>query len=103
VEKFNRAERRHQRARLKHKRKNYWGYPRNPHSALNKAPERPVGMGARDLGSVVQHPQSCSCSGCGNPRHNEWEPLDLRLTMAERRFNINYREQLTECDFVDGE
>ena len=35
----------------------------------------------------------CSCSMCGNPRHNSWENP---LTMAEHRNKISYYEWLQE-------
>jgi hypothetical protein len=55
MEKFNRAERRHQLARIKAKRKGYWyGYP------AEMTPKR--------LGMVSQTPALCSCHMCGNPR-----------------------------------
>lgn len=53
---FNRSERRHHIERLKEARKRYWS--------------RPSPMTDKDLGSVVQHPQACSCPGCGNPRRH---------------------------------
>lgn len=63
MERFNRAERRAQIARLKAKRKTYWGYPDRYGS------KAPVPMEARRLGMVVQNPQVCSCyMGCGNAR-----------------------------------
>lgn len=54
MEKFNRAVRRHHRARLKAKRKSYWG---------GNAASTPTAQGA-----VTRTPQVCSCVGCGNPR-----------------------------------
>lgn len=56
---FNRAERRHHIERLKEARKTYWGYGR-----------RGATMNPRQLGAVTQHPQSCSCLGCGNERRH---------------------------------
>lgn len=65
MERFNRAERRAQVERLKARRKNYWGYGR-PWSARGAEP-----MGPKQLGRVVQYPQVCSCTGCGNQRRSE--------------------------------
>ena len=81
MEKFNRAVRRHHIARLKAKRKSYWGF------ALGYGTESPVRMSPRQLGCVVQNPACCSCAMCGNPRRfgkgaNSWS----NLTMQERGF-----------------
>jgi hypothetical protein len=65
---FSRSERRHHIERLKETRKTYW-------SAMPLTPKA--------LGSVVQHPQMCSCSGCGNPRRHAWFKSE-RLTLQER-------------------
>ena len=62
MEKFNRAERRAQVARLKAKRKSYWGY------GASYGREGKTVMSPARLGAIVQHPQSCSCMGCGNQR-----------------------------------
>lgn len=73
---FNRAERRHHIERLKEARKNYWGFGR----------PRTIGpdhMTPKQLGQVVQHPQSCSCSGCGNDRRHSWNKAACR-TLQER-------------------
>lgn len=81
MEKFNRAVRRHHVARLKVKRKSYWGYGRT------YGAEAPVGMSPQQLGCVVQNPANCSCAMCGNPRHfgnggTSWSSL----TMQEKSF-----------------
>lgn len=61
MEKFNRAVRRHHTARLKAKRKTYWGN--------GKGTKYSPYMTARQLGIVVHTPQICSCGlGCGNAR-----------------------------------
>ena len=59
---FSRAERRHHVERLKDARKNYWGYGRHYGTKGIEV------MNSRQLGAVTQHPQSCSCLGCGNAR-----------------------------------
>lgn len=61
MERFNRAVRRHQVARLKQKRKNYWGYGR----AYGRETEV---MNPAQLGKVVQYPHPCSCWMCRNNR-----------------------------------
>lgn len=53
MEKFNRAERRHQDQRLKDRRLRYW-------SVGNKT--------ERTLGMLLHSPALCSCWMCGNPR-----------------------------------
>lgn len=40
------------------------------------------------------HMTQCSCSGCGNQRHNTWQSSDERLTMQERKANDNYKDEL---------
>jgi hypothetical protein len=51
-----RAERRHQVARLKKKRRIHWGWWRD----LSKTPS--------ELGKAVKTPRPCSCWACGNER-----------------------------------
>jgi hypothetical protein len=68
MEKFNRAVRRQQIARLKKNRKSYWGY--------NKARGMTTDvMSPAQLGRIVQYPQACSCPGCGNQRKYEGRKL----------------------------
>jgi hypothetical protein len=62
MERFNRAERRHQTARLKAKRKSYRGY------GASYGTQGILYMSEKQLGRIVQYPQACSCSGCGNSR-----------------------------------
>jgi hypothetical protein len=69
---FDRSERRHHIERLKETRKTYWGYGRRGET-----------MSAAQLGRVVQHPQSCSCTGCGNPRKH-FGNSEESLTIQER-------------------
>lgn len=76
MERFNRAERRAQVARLKAKRKNYWGY------GLAK-PWRSGPMPPDTLGKVVQHPQACSCMGCGNQRRYVGPTLRERVQQGD--------------------
>lgn len=82
MERFNRAARRAQVARLKVKRRNYWGYgrPWNNHEA----------MSPQQLGRVVQNPQTCSCMGCGNGRR--W----FGKSLTEIRDLVALEEALSE-------
>jgi hypothetical protein len=95
MDKFNRAVRRHHVARLKHKRKHYWGWPNRYKQAFDDLPRTPVEMPPRILGQVVNTTQLCSCLGCGNQRHNTagWTP-----TIQEKRWLVQYREQLDEAE-----
>lgn len=68
--------RRHHIERLKEKRKNYWGYGKRTEHGPDK-------MSPKALGAVVQHPQSCSCWGCGNDRRHFGNSKDAR-TIQER-------------------
>lgn len=96
----NRAERRHHVQRLKRNRRNYWGYPRYTVSVLDFPPVPDEAMGARQLGMVVHTPQLCSCSGCGNTRRHAWFKGE-RITLEERRWLVQYVEQLEEIYEVD--
>lgn len=91
----NRAIRRFHVARLKKKRKNYWGYPTRWSRPYDALPSAPVEMDKQQLGKVVQYPQACSCAGCCNvrraPNMNGGE-----YTLQERRYFENYKEQLVE-------
>ena len=87
-----RALRRHHVARLKRRRKSYWGYPSVLGTPLDEAPQAPRSMDARQLGKVTQNPQMCSCPACGNARRL------VGGTMQERRWLDQYREQLDELD-----
>ena len=87
-----RAERRKNIARLKNKRKNYWGYPR---ISWEDTPRPREPMDARALGKVVQYPASCSCAGCCNARRAPNMNAGER-TLDELRGFANYREQLDE-------
>ncbi len=70
----SRAQRRHDAARLKHNRKNYW------YNGKSYGREGLSRMSEKQLGQVVQHPQVCSCPMCGNPRKHFGE-----RTIQERR------------------
>jgi hypothetical protein len=74
---FSRSERRHHVERLKETRKTYWGFGRS------RAEYGPTVMNERQLGAVVQHPQTCSCFGCGNARRHFGNGKEAK-TMQER-------------------
>ena len=67
---MSRAIRRHHRARLKTKRKSYYGGTQS---------SDPVA-----IGKWIDTPTPCSCWMCGNPRRQRWS-AEMRLTMQERR------------------
>lgn len=70
LEIMGRRERRHHRNRMKAKALKAFYY--NKERALYN----------------YDHMCNCSCSGCGNQRHNTWQPLDERLTMQERKAKL---------------
>jgi hypothetical protein len=94
-----RAIRRHHIARLKKKRKNYWGYPTfwYPGVIEDRFGRAPQPMDARQLGKVVQYPASCSCAGCCNARRAP-SLNGGALTRPELRHWQNYREGLEEIE-----
>lgn len=61
MEKFDRSTRRHHSARLKEKRKSYWGYNRPTRSD-------PEPMSARCRGLVLNTPKMSQCVCCSNQR-----------------------------------
>ncbi|MNK09898.1 hypothetical protein D3C87_278880 [compost metagenome] len=78
--------RRHHLERLKVKRKHYWGYRGPKHSSYGELPEPGKHeMSPRRLGQVSQHPQSCSCLGCGNERRF-WGNSKEAKTAKEQSF-----------------
>jgi hypothetical protein len=84
MEKFNRAERRHQVKRIKAKRKQYWGLDFRGWSD----PMSPV-----QLGAVARTPHPCSCiMGCGNER------AFYGKTIAEICNEITLKEELQDLD-----
>ena len=50
-------------------------------------------MRQRDALKRYRNRASCSCAMCGNPRRSR---LEKRLTLAERRVAISFREQTVE-------
>jgi hypothetical protein len=92
---FSRAERRHHIERLKEARKHYWGYG-NPRAI---GPDK---MTPKQLGKVIQHPQMCSCSGCGNQRRHSWFKSERRTlqerSQIEAEKTYEYLDQNISCD-----
>ena len=70
-----RAERRHQRERLKKARRFYWGL-----DSLN--PEG--GIELKHSRRVIDTPRPCSCHMCCNPRRSHYSKGE-RLTIQERK------------------
>jgi hypothetical protein len=96
-----RAIRRHHIARLKKKRKNYWGYPTVWQWGVwepNRFSRAPQPMDARQLGKVVQYPAVCSCEGCCNVRRAPHMNGGTGLTYREMCHWQNYREGLEEVE-----
>ena len=79
MEKFNRAERRHQTARLKNKRKHYHGFDV---------------MTPLQLGAIVTTPQACSCiMGCGNARRFYGRTLKEVIHQIDEKNDLLYGEE----------
>ncbi len=95
VVKYNRAQRRHDRERLRKKRQYYWGYGRKP-GWIGWPPKDSRGqiqfMSARNAGMIVDTPTPCSCYMCGNPRRKAW--ADEILTIQERKAFDNFRDEI---------
>lgn len=94
MDKTSRAQRRFHRARM-HTRATemilewYWYSERLTKEELHLAASR-----RRD------HMCNCSCSGCGNPRHNKWNSLDDRITMQERRHKAKFVDEMVYLDHI---
>lgn len=73
----NRQARRHQRERLKAKRKHYYC------ECFKNDPKH--------LGIIIDTPSVCSCSMCGNPRK-----YFKKVTIQELKEDIEEKEQLKE-------
>ena len=54
---------------------------------------------AEDASRIHNHMAKCSCSACGNQRHNRWNSDAERLTMQERKQYNALSEQL--LDYYD--
>jgi hypothetical protein len=98
VEKYARAQRRSDRARLKTKRQFHWGYGRKD-ASVSGPPSGGINfMSPGVAGGVVNTPTPCSCWMCGNPRRSSNNWADSRLTMQERKALASYIDQVEECD-----
>jgi hypothetical protein len=81
MEKFNRAERRHQTARLKKARR--W-YGRGDSERLETGVWVRVPLSGKHLAKAVQYGSACSCYMCGNPRR-KGAAYESQYTLQERR------------------
>ena len=71
----NRAERRHHHRRMiKRVSKFTWFNWMSPESK------------EKHIKQMAENRQICSCSACGNQRHNNWSSEEEKMTMRERRF-----------------
>jgi len=76
----NLAYRFHHRRRILKKRRHYWdGKAKNDN---------------RFKGMLLKTPCVCSCSGCGNPRRSGWASKKEKLTIQERKAELNLVEQI---------
>ena len=85
TEKNSRAQRRHDRARLKKKRQYHWGYGHKD-EWIGRTPDVAGDinyMSPKLAGMVVNAPGSCSCYMCGNPRRAPW--AEHAWSMQERK------------------
>ena len=93
--KNSRAQRRHDRARLKKKRHAHWGYGKQGwRSFCGTERDSQYAMSPATLGMVVNTPTPCSCYMCGNPRRAPW--VDHALTMQERKAEESYADGVEE-------
>jgi len=89
--KNSRAQRRHDRARLKKKRRNHWGYGHQGwrgHEVMSKA----------TAGMVVETPTPCSCYMCGNPRRAHWANVWEILTIQEHKAYLSALDGFEEVE-----
>ena len=93
---MSRAQRRYQRARIKNNRRNYWGYGK--YGWRNYCNHGIEEMPKDVAGWVTRTPTPCSCSMCGNPRHNVWQNKKERLTLQERKAFEAYKDNMEEID-----
>ena len=94
--KHSRAQRRHDRARLKEKRQFHWGYGHKD-EWVGRTPDvagEINHMSPAVAGMVISTPAPCSCSMCGNPRRNSWG--ENPLTMQEQKASSAYKDQVEE-------
>ncbi len=94
-----RAERRFHRARIMKNRFDYWGYGK--HGWRSYCEHGVIEMNETRSGQVINTPTPCSCSMCGNPRRNDWQPVPEQLTMQERKAWDNYNDNMEEINGKD--
>lgn len=89
VEKYSRAQRRHDRARLKIKRQYHWGYGLKKQMRGGKA-DNTKGMihymSKKVAGKVVNTPTPCACMLCANPRR-VWQEVTRQESKAQEAFD----------------
>lgn len=99
VTKFSRAQRRHDRVRLKRKRQYYWGYGYKQ-QWYARPPENSRGeidfMSPRTAGLIVNTAKPCSCQMCCNWRKSAF--ADNPLTLQEQRALHSFYDQIEEMD-----
>ncbi len=97
VNKYSRAQRRHDRARLKVKRQYHWGYGHKSdwgRDIADIADGKINYMSPEVAGGIVDTPTPCSCWMCINPRRGTG--IDKVLTMQERKAFANSIDQLRD-------
>ena len=98
IVKNSRAQRRHDRARLKKKRQYHWGYG-HVSEWVGRTPEKAGEinyMSPKAAGMVVNTPAPCSCYMCGNPRRNSWG--ESPLTMQEHKAYLFAKDSFEEVE-----
>lgn len=91
VVKFNRAQRRADRARMYKKaralQEMWWSYSDYSEEVIHKLSCR-----LRDNMKI------CSCQMCRNPRHSWWTNGKERFTMQERKANEAFKDEMRELE-----
>lgn len=75
----------------------YLGLDNSPKSKEAQDALRKVAVRQHDYMAV------CSCNMCGNPRRSGWGGKDCVLTMAERRADDTFNDQLEEANAIQEE
>ena len=96
MKKHSRAQRRHDRERLKKNRRNHWGYGKQGWRSYCEHGTKE--MPADVAGMVVNTPTPCSCPMCGNPRRNYWANTYERRTIQERKAIDSYIDGIDEFE-----
>lgn len=95
TQKYSRAQRRADYARLKKKRQYHWGYGhKNGWGREAEGRGEICFMTPRVAGGVVNTPTPCSCEMCRNERNSAF--ADNPLTMQERRALDYYNDSVEE-------